>query len=233
MTNNKRLPASKSGDTHLHGGHRKRMRERVKNGGIESMSDAEVLEMLLYYVVPRSDTRPLAEELLYKFESIEGILAAEEGEISKISGLKNNAELLFLLLKTVLRRSGVACADSSILEPQKLKKYLVDLYRGASAETVYALYFTQDGVLCGKQLVFRGNVSSVKFSLRSITEGVIRSGGNSVVLAHNHPSGSLVPSGDDLLTTKRIAAHLAANDIQLIEHYVVGFDDCVGILNVK
>jgi DNA repair protein RadC len=234
MSDNKqKVPAKKGGDKHLHDGHRKRMREKVLKNGCGEMTEVELLEMMLYHVVPRTDTRKTAEELLYKFGSIEGLLAAERGEISKLSGLKDNAEVLFMLIRELLKRSGVACADSSLLEPRKLKEYLINLYKGASAETVYALYFTPDGVLCGKQLVFRGGVSSAKFSLRTITEGVIRSGGNSVVLAHNHPSGSLVPSGDDLISTKRIAAHLSANDIQLIEHYIVGEDDCIGILQVK
>lgn len=217
---------------HSADGHRKRMRERLMERGTDIMSEAELLEMLLFYVVPRSDTRKLAEELIYKFGSIEGIIASEQGEISKFAGLKENAEVFFMLLREVLKRSGIAVADSCLLEPQKIKQYLIELYRGASAETVYALYFSADGVLCGKQLVFRGGISSARFSLRTITEGVIRAGGNSVVLAHNHPSGRLVPSGDDIISTKRIAAHLAANDIQLIEHYIVGEDDCVGILKV-
>ena len=50
-------------------------------------------------------------------------------------------------------------------------------------------------------------------------------------LAHNHPSGSLIPSSEDIISTKRIAAHLAANEIELLEHYIVGKDDVVGILH--
>ncbi len=232
-TKNEIIPAVKSGDKRLSDGHRKRMRERLRKNGAENMSETEILEMLLFYAVPRIDTRPIAEELIYKFGSLEGVLACDQGELSKVSGLKENAETLFVLLREVLKRSGLACADSCLLEPAKLKKFLVELYKGASAETVYALYFSEDGALCGKQLVFRGEVGSAKFSLRTITEGVIRSGGHSVVLAHNHPSGILVPSSEDIISTKRIAAHLAANDIQLIEHYIVGDDDCVGILKVE
>ncbi|MBR2901124.1 MAG: JAB domain-containing protein [Clostridia bacterium] len=215
-----------------HQGHRQRMRMRFENEH-ETMTDVDIVEMLLYYAVPRADTRKQAQALVDVFGSLEGIIAADFGEISKISGLKDSAETLFSLLREAIKRSGVKSASHSVLEPEKLKKYLVGLYKGASAETVYALYFSADGELVGKQLVFRGDVSSARFSLRTITEGVIRAGGNSVVLAHNHPSGSLVPSGDDLITTKRIAAHLAANDITLIEHYIVGNDDCAGILKVN
>ena len=121
--------------------------------------------------------------------------------------------------------------DKDLLEGDKLKEYLLDLYRERTNETVYALYFASDGEFIGKQVVFHGGISSAKFSLRTITEGIIRIGGKTVILAHNHPSGSLVPSNDDVISTKRIAAHLAANEIELLEHYIVGKDDIVGILN--
>ena len=95
---------------------------------------------------------------------------------------------------------------------------------------VYALYYNLSGAFVGKQMVFSGDISSARFSLRTITEGVIRAGGKTVILAHNHPSKSIVPSEDDILSTKRIAAHLNANEIDLVEHYIIGGEKCVGIL---
>lgn len=80
-------------------------------------------------------------------------------------------------------------------------------------------------------MIFHGNVNSARFSLRKVTEGVIRVGGKAVILAHNHPSGNLTPSQDDIISTKRIAAHLMANEIELIEHYIVSGDNAIGILN--
>ncbi len=213
---------------HNHHGHRQRMKTAVLKNGTAELTELDLLEMMLYYVVPRIDTRVMAEELLSRFGSIEKILDADQGEISKTTGLKDSAEVLFSLIREMILRFGGTKSQASILEPEKMKNYLVDIYKGITAETVYALYFNQGGELVGKQLIFRGGVSSARFSLRAVTEGVIRSGGNSVVLAHNHPSDMLVPSSDDILSTKRIAAHLAANDIELIEHYIVGKSDAVG-----
>ena len=109
-----------------------------------------------------------------------------------------------------------------------MKKYIPSLDKEISVETVFAMYFAKSGNLVGKEVIFRGDISSARFSLRAITEGVIRAGGTGVVLVHNHPSDILVPSDDDIISTKRIAAHLAANDIELIEHYIVGKTDAVG-----
>lgn len=215
-----------------HGGHRKRMRTRLLQKGSANLTEAEILEMLLYYVVPRTDTRKQAEELIEKFGSLEAVLNADLKSISEISGLKEGAEVLFSLLReTVMRYNGMR-TEPSLMEDERLKKYLIELYKGVPVETVYALYFAPDGKLAGKQIIFRGGISSVRFSLRTITEGVLAAGGHYVVLAHNHPSDRLVPSQDDILTTKRIASHLAANEVELVEHYIVGNDDCIGMFSI-
>ena len=216
-----------------HEGHRKRCKTRVLTDGCMKMSDVDLLEMLLFYSVPRVDTRKQAESLINKFGSLQGVLNADKDEIAKHAGLKESTEILFALLRETVSRVAVKEDNSTLLEGDNIKKYLIELYRGSAAETVYALYFGADGSFLGKQLGFRGGISSARFALRTVTEGVIRIGGKSVVLAHNHPSGILVPSGDDIISTKRIAAHLAANDINLIEHYIVGKDDCVGIFNLE
>ncbi len=216
-----------SAEKHNHGGHRERMKSALLKKGAEDLDDVCLLEMLLFYVVPRMDTRKTAEDMIAKFGSLQGILEAEKGEISKFKGLKDNAEILFILLRELVSRCGGIKIGPSLLEPELMKKHLVNLYKDISAETVYALYFAQDGSFMGEQLIFRGDVSSARFSLRLITEGVIRAGGCGVVLAHNHPSNKLIPSEDDIFSTKRMAAHLAANDIELIEHYIVGKEDAV------
>lgn len=216
-----------------HDGHRQRCKTRVINDGCKKLTDVDLLEMLLFYAVPRVDTRKQAEALIKKYNSIQGVLTADSEELTKLVGIKENARVFFELLRETVSRVSVSEMDSCLLEGDNLKKYLIDLYKGASAETVYALYFGSDGSFLGKQLVFRGGISSARFALRVVTEGVIRVGGKSVILAHNHPSNVLVPSGDDIISTKRIAAHLAANEINLIEHYIVGIDDCVGIFNVE
>ncbi|MBR5779821.1 MAG: RadC family protein [Clostridia bacterium] len=212
-------------------GHRSRCKKRLLSEGAKSFSDTELLEMLLFYAVPRADTKPIAEALIEKFGSLNAVIRADLDELTSVPMLKDGARVLFSLLDELFARTGVCIGDKDLLEGEKLKEYLLDLYRERVNETVYALYFAADGEYIGKQVIFRGGISSAKFSLRAITEGIIRIGGKTVILAHNHPSGSLVPSSDDIISTKRIAAHLAANEIELLEHYIVGKDDVAGIMH--
>lgn len=177
------------------------------------------------------DTAPLAKLLLARFGTLRGVLNAGREELEAVNGVKEYASAFFLLLRELLQREGGAFGAANFLDPDSVRRYLVSAFRNAEREAVYAFYIAQNGSLLGRDLIFRGDISSARFSLRSITEGVIRAGGHSVILAHNHPSGSLFPSEDDIITTRNIAAHLAANDIELIEHYIVGRNDCVGIMN--
>ncbi len=224
------MPEGKSNSA---SGHRKRLKERLISSGAANMSDTDILEMLLFYALPRRDCRGIAEALVQKYGTLESVLTADPSELKDFKYLKGSAEVLFALLDEVIRRASIIEGDRSMLDGNRLKSYLIELFRDKEAETVYALYFAEDGSYLGKQVIHRGNISSARFSLRTVTEGVIRIGGKSVVLAHNHPSDMLVPSGDDIISTKRIAAHLAANDIDLIDHYIVGTDDAVSIFKAK
>lgn len=208
-------------------GHRARVRRAVISGGASEFGEAKLLEALLFYCVPRVDTAPLAKLLLARFGTLRGVLNAGREELEAVNGVKEYASAFFLLLRELLQREGGAFGAANFLDPDSVRRYLVSAFRNAEREAVYAFYIAQNG----RDLIFRGDISSARFSLRSITEGVIRTGGHSVILAHNHPSGSLFPSEDDIITTRNIAAHLAANDIELIEHYIVGRNDCVGIMN--
>lgn len=216
-----------------HGGHRQRMRKKLLSEGAGKLSDLEILEMLLFYVLPRCDTKKHAQELLKKFGSLQGVLNAHRKDLTSVSGIKDGAEAMFLLLREVVDRCGGTQSKFSVLDTERIKQHLINLYRDLENETVFVLYFAPDGIFIDDQLIYRGGVSSARFSLRAITEGAIRAGASSVILAHNHPSGNLVPSGDDIISTKRIIAHLLANDIEVVEHYIVGKDNCAGMLSAK
>ena len=214
-----------------HDGHRKRCKTRLLKDGAIKMSDSELLELLLFYAIPRKDVRPQAEQLIAKFGSLAAVIDADISQITEITGCEASVEVLISLLRETVLRSAIVEGDKCLLDGNRIKDFLLEIYEGKEAETVYALYFAPDGGYLGKQVIFRGDMNSARFSLRTITEGVIRAGGNSVVVAHNHPRGSLIPSSEDLISTKRMAAHLAANEITLIEHYIVGKDDVMPIYN--
>ena len=78
----------------VHEGHRQRMRRQLKTSGMDSLSDVQVLEVLLYYAIPRADTNPIAHRLLERFGSLSGVLEAAPDELSNIEGMGDAAAQL-------------------------------------------------------------------------------------------------------------------------------------------
>lgn len=223
-------PKKEAGKT---AGHRSRLKSKMLERGASGMSETELLELLLFYVVPRRDCRELAEKLISAFGTVENVILADRAQLAEFGFIKENAFALFGLINELIQRNGIVAAECSLLDEDGLKRYIVELFRDKRNELLYALYFDEAGGYLGRQVVFRGKISNVQFSLRTITEGIIRIGGKLVVLAHNHPSNIPLPSGEDIVSTKRVAALLAANDIDLVDHYIVGDGKAISIFNPK
>lgn len=86
-----------------HEGHRERMKQRYLSQGLDGFAEHEVLEMLLFYSVPRADTNELAHALLDRFSDLHGVLSAEPRELCQVSGVKMHTAILFRLVSDVYR----------------------------------------------------------------------------------------------------------------------------------
>jgi len=215
----------------IHDGHRQRLKQRFREEGLDSFSDVQVLELLLFYCIPRKDTNPIAHELLNRFGSLSQVLEATVEELEKVPGISENSASFLRLITEVGRYYLVDRGTRVSILPtlEDCARYLVPFFFGRRNETVFLLCLdAKCKVLCCRE-VGEGSVNSANISTRKIVETALGVNATSVVLAHNHPSGIAVPSGDDVLTTRRIAAALASVDICLIDHIVVADDDYVSL----
>ena len=214
-----------------HQGHRKRMKERFAQEGLDHFSDIQVLELLLFYCNPRQDTNPIAHALLDHFGSLAQVLEAPVEELQKVSGVGQNAALFLHLITEVGRYYLVnrvsQCRILSTVE--ECAEHLLPFFYGRRVETVFLLCLdAKCKVLCCKE-VGEGSVNSAGISVRKIVETALGVNASTVVLAHNHPSGLAVPSNEDIQTTRRVNMALQAVDIQLADHIVVADGDYVSM----
>ena len=116
----------------IHEGHRQRMRRQLKTSGMDSLSDVQVLEVLLYYAIPRADTNPIAHRLLERFGSLSGVLEAAPDELSNIEGMGDAAAQLIALIPQLERRHFIdRSGKASILNStSKCGQYLVPFFHG-------------------------------------------------------------------------------------------------------
>lgn len=215
----------------IHDGHRKRLKDRFRREGLDHFQEHEVLELLLFYCIPRKDTNPIAHELITRFGSLAQVLEAPPEELAKVPGMGESAAT-FLSLTTAVGRYYLVnrTIQTVILSTvEKCGEYLVPFFYGRRNETVYLLCLdAKCKVLCCKE-VGEGSVNSAGISVRKIVETALGANATSVVLAHNHPSGLALPSGEDIQTTRRVAAALDAVEINLVDHIIVADDDFVSL----
>lgn len=215
----------------IHDGHRQRLKNRFREEGLDHFEEHEVLELLLYYTIPRKDTNPIAHELLKKFGSLAQVLDARPEELAKVPGMGDSAATFLSLITSVGRYYLVNRTIQETILPsiEKCGQYLVPFFHGRRNEMVYILCLdAKCKVLCCKEMG-EGSVNSAGVPIRRIVETALGANATSVILAHNHPSGFALPSGEDVQTTRRVAMALDAVEIQLVDHIVVADDDFVSL----
>lgn len=206
----------------VHSGHRQRMRERFLSGGLEGFSDHEVLELILFYAIPRRDVNELAHRLVETFGSFKGVLDADFEDLCKIEGIGENAATLIKIFADSFRRYALSDEDVYVYDKiAKVGEYAVKLFIGVSVEKLYALLFDNKMKLLDTVMVAEGAVNSIRVSTRAICEKALKKNASSVILVHNHPNGTPDPSDEDVRYSSFLRDFLANFDITLIDHIIV------------
>jgi DNA repair protein RadC len=214
-------PASSS-DT---SGHRSRLRERVLQGGIDSMPDYELLELLLSYAIPRGDTKPLAKRLLAS-TTLGGLLLRDPQELELQEGLGPHSISLLVLVRRlhqelVLETQGRL---EFLFQPAEAVPWLRSVIGLAEEERFAAIYLDQGRRILGREVFDAGSRTRTVLYPRRLFEQALRHKATGIVLAHNHPGGSRQASAADRNLTQSIARLGEGLEIELVDHLIVTRD---------
>lgn len=213
-----------------HDGHRQRMKTEFL-ARPDSFPDHKVLELLLFYANPRSDTNPLAHELIDRFGSLAGVLDAAPEELQKVRGVGAHAAVLFKVTKELAGRYLTVRTQVDDIA-QSSKDYYALLrpyFFGARNERLCLLCLDGKHKVLGVRRLGEGSVNAVTVTIRLIAEAALSLNASGVVLAHNHVSGLAFPSPEDLATTKSLASVLNTMSITLVDHLIFVDDDMVSL----
>ncbi len=216
-------------------GHRQRLKNRFRNEGLDCFEEVHALELLLFYAIPRIDTKPLARKLLDEFGSLPLVLEATDAELRTVPGVGENVATFLSLITAAGRyyRKQKAEQQMCLDSVQKYGEYLVNMFYGKRDEQVYLLCLdSKYKVLCCRELG-EGDANCVNVPLRKAVEIALRTNATMVIMAHNHPSGLAIPSAEDIETTERLANALGAMDIILLDHVVVADADYVSMVQSR
>lgn len=207
---------------HYHG-HRARMRDKLLKSKKNSLPDYEILEMLLFTVNLRGDTKPLAKELIAKFGNLARVISADPIEISKIKGMGESA---FAILR-IVQEAATRLIKEDITEKPIIAswKSLLDYCRATQGhlktEQFRILYLNTKHMLIHEDLQEIGTIDHAQIYPREIMKRALDLGAASLILVHNHPSGDTNPSDADKKLTKEMVQILAACNIELHDHIII------------
>ena len=230
----------------VHMGHRKRVRERFLQTGLYGFDDHQILEMILFYCVPRRDTNVLAHRLIDRFGSLSAVLDAEADEL-KPFGLSENAAVLFRMIPASTDLYFSAPPAEMIYDSQdKVRRLFRSLFSDDRFE-IYIACFRNDMSLITTKLIYAGRRFSAdvnkmsrreyaeytsrpefegfpveNFSFRSIVEAALGCGSSNVIAAHNHLYSSPMPYSDEVETIKQLRELLSDLEIDLADYVIVG-----------
>ncbi len=210
----------------MHENHRQRMRERYLQAGFDSFATHEILEMLLYYSIPRGDTNEIAHQLLEHFGSLKKLFEASEDELQEVPGIGVKAAIFLKMIPELTRRYAIEqdnlgpCFDSV----SKIAQYFCRRFMGVDHECLYMMLLDNRMNILDCCLISEGTVNSSPAPMGVIMQKVMRKKASAVVLAHNHPHGLAIPSSSDLNLTDSLNNMLSSIDVVMLEHLIIAED---------
>jgi DNA repair protein RadC len=216
-------------------GHRERLRQRFREAGSDALSDYELLELLLFRVLPQRDVKPLAKSLLEKFGSFAEVIAAPEVRLAEVKGIGEASitDLKILqaaanrLLRGEVRKRPVLSSWSTVLD------YCRTAQAFADREQFRVLFLDKRNQLIADEVQQTGTVDHTPVYPREVVKRALELSATAIILVHNHPSGDPTPSRADIQMTQQIIAVASPLGISVHDHIIVGKEGHASLKGLK
>ncbi len=210
----------------VHKGHRQRVREKIRNKGFNVLYPHEFLEYVLFACNPRRDTNELAHKLIHRFGSIENVFNAKVEELEKFDGMGETSAIL-LNSYAYFAQNFSKSEDTSVRLKNigEIQRYFWKFFKDLNFEEFHLLILTEYGDLIGHYTVKGGSQNKVYVEMDVFLKEVINLNPHTVVFAHNHPSGNVIPSSlDNAFTEKYFSLLKTFCKTCVVEHLIFGGD---------
>lgn len=208
------------------------MRQRFLKYGLEGFQNYEALELLLSYAIPRKDVKPLAKSLLERCGTLSGVLNASAAQIGDIPGVGESTLVLLRLCREIVTCSieEKMGTEAFLNSGEEAANFLRMKIGTGKKETLMAIFLNSRRRIIAYKM-YQGTVDHAAVYTREVLEEALLCHACSVVLAHNHPSGTGTPSKEDILLTEELACSLRRLGISLLDHLIVTQRDHTSIMN--
>ena len=222
--NNEKTDFEQMLDEEKEKGHRERLRQRFLSTGAKGFTDCEILELLLTYTVTRKNCRGIAKELLEKYRDLYTILKQSEEELKKYKYITERAVVFFKLLFEIIEGElyKKVCNERIVLSSNlKLLNYLEFSLLNRDIEVFKVLFLNTQNELLKEEELFKGTLDRSTVYIRELVKKILDYNAKSVIIVHNHPSGSLKPSQSDITLTQKLKDTFERIEIRLLDHLII------------
>jgi len=208
-------------------GHRKRLRDKFLEQGIEAFTDAEIIELLLTFGTPRSDCKIAARTALRELGSLPEVLDASTVRLRQIKGMGPKNIFALHFIQGVARRylKQRLTGKTYIRSSGEVSDYLIHSMRGLPHEVFTVLYLDASHAIIDSEVLSQGTVTVNTVYPREVIKAALKHNASALIIAHNHPSGSLNPSPQDEELTRTLHLVSSFMNINLLDHLIIGAGD--------
>lgn len=215
-------------------GHRERMRALVdRDPEFLMLTPVDVLEYALFFGIPQKDTKLIAHRLLERFGDLHGVMCAPILELKSIKGMTESAARL---LRLILPMSRLCLREHNeheqyINTPSDALDKLNTMFMGHNEEMIVLMCLDINDKLIRTDVIEKGTYNSVVIDIPKIIQHALNAGAAKILLGHNHPAGSMVPSLSDIQATMDLAVTARGANILLYDHVIISMIGFVSLYN--
>ena len=210
----------------IHDGHREKMRRRYILAGLDAFAEHEILELLLFYAIPRKNTNPIAHALIDHYGSLTSVLSAPVEDLCLQPDIGESTAVFLSLLGKLKSRTSSENLHVKLKNTEEIAQFLLQKFSTEKTEVVYELCLKRNGNLLTCSRLGDGQPDRVLLDMRKMLRNALLADAYYVVLAHNHPGDDIpVPSGDDYAVTRQAERLLIQLGMVLQDHFVIAGGD--------
>ncbi|MDC1068919.1 JAB domain-containing protein [Candidatus Kapabacteria bacterium] len=219
-------------------GHRKRLKNKVFdslkiNKPFYGLNDYEILEYLLFFFLPRIDTKPIAKKLISKYKTLSECLDANPIELMKIEGVKENTAYGIVSFRELINLYSIENILGKSFNLVDIKKFYKIIFKNKLVENLHIITLNQKDKIISSEFIGSGTNDKLLFDLSKIVKKAVSDNASSIIIAHNHPGEDCKPSKEDIINTDELKFTLAKIEIKLLDHYIISGSDIFSFLENK
>ncbi len=216
-------------------GHRKRLRKRFLEVGIDGLLPHEIIELFLTFVIPQKDVKNEAHQIIDKFGSIQGFFEASEEELSEIKFFKEKAISLRKFIKeiSILYHKQIAANISLSYSKKELIDYCIKKIGNLKEEEFWLFTINSKQQIIKEHLISKGLEDKAPVYPKRILELALADKAHSILITHNHPNGNTIPSDYDITITKALDIPAQVLGLNIFDHIIISSNNYLSMREQK